>query len=125
MSYVVHVVVVFPPDPADSAILDVWENLLIFDAENPREALERSVALSRAVLDDDNNCRALGYPRRPILYGVKNLTTDDALPQSRTTPNKGYQILTKQRSISRADFERLRSYDEISAPYGIIYKSES
>jgi hypothetical protein len=84
MSYVAHVVVVFPPDPVDSAVLDVWENLVVFKAENPRRALERAIALTRAVLDDDDNCRALGYPSRPLLYGVSDLTTDDVLPRSRS-----------------------------------------
>jgi|HubBroStandDraft_2_1064218.scaffolds.fasta_scaffold772830_1 hypothetical protein len=119
MSYVAHVVVVFPPDPVDSAVLDVWENLVVFKAENPRRALERAIALTRAVLDDDDNCRALGYPSRPLLYGVRDLTTDDVLPRSRSAMCEDCQILTKQRSISRADFERLRSFDEIWIPYSI------
>jgi hypothetical protein len=122
MSYVAHVVVVFPPDPTDSAILDVWENFLIFAAENPRKAIERAIALTKAVLDDDSNCRALGYPSRPVLYGVRDLATDDVLPQSPPTTHEGCRILTKQRSISRLDFERLRSFNEISIPLTIIHR---
>jgi hypothetical protein len=122
MSYVAHVVVVFPPDPTDSAILDVWENFVVFAAENPRKAIERAIALTKAVLDDDDNCRALGYPSRPVLYGVRDLATDDVLPQSPMTTRDGCQILTKQRSISEIDFERLRSFNEISMPYSIIHR---
>ena len=122
MSYVAHVVVVFPPDPADSAILDVWENFVVFAAENAREAIERAIALTKAVLDDDENCRALGYPTRPILYGVRDLATDDVLPQSPAKTHEGCQILTKQRSISKIDFERLRSFNEVSIPYSLIHR---
>jgi hypothetical protein len=122
MSYVAHVVVVFPPDPADSAVLDVWENFVVFAAETAREAIERAIALTKAVLDDDDNCRALGYPTRPILYGVRDLATDDVLPQSPPTTHEGCQILTKQRSISKTDFERLRSFNEVSIPYSLIHR---
>jgi hypothetical protein len=124
MSYVAHVLVVFPPDPADSPILDVWENFVVFAAENPRKALERAIALTKAVLDDDDNCRAVGYPSRPILYGVRDLMTDDVLPQTEARAPDGCQILTKQRSISKGDFEKLRSFDEILIPYSIIHSSE-
>jgi hypothetical protein len=120
MSYVAHVVVVFPPDPADSEVFDVWENFVVLAAENARRALELAIALTRAELDDDITCRALGYPSRPILYGVKDLTTNDALPRSRTATCEDCQVLTKQRSITRVDFERLKSFDEISVPYSII-----
>ena len=122
MSYVAHVMVVFPPDPTDSVILDVWENFVIFAAENPRDAIERAISLTKAVLDNDENCRALGYPSRPVLYGVRDLATDDVLPQSPPTTHEGCRILTKQRSISKADLEKLRSFDEISVPYGLIHR---
>jgi hypothetical protein len=119
MRYVAHVVVVFPIDQSGPGTFDIWENAVVLNSESPKKALDDAIAVSRSLLDDRNNCGTLGYSNRPVLYAVKSLY--DYLALGRPENMENCHILTKNITIGKEELEKLRSFDQISVPFGLIH----
>lgn len=125
MRYVAHVVVVYPVDQAGSTTFDVWENIVVVKEERPSTALERAIQLSQAALDNEENCRALGYLSGPVLYGVRTVNSYVELPSSvKDTDAADAQILVKVISITKAELKKLQSFGEISTRYRLMHLSQ-
>lgn len=121
MRYVARIVAVFPVTRTDPFVFDVWENIVVVEAEGPRRALERAIALSRSLLDDDANCAALGYSSRPILYGVRELNSAVELPETREPQRQNPRTLVRTMSISKADFDKLKSFEGIQCRFQLMH----
>jgi len=121
MRYVAQVIAVFPADRENASVFDVWENIAVVEAEAPRDAIERAIALSRSLLDDDAHCATLGYSTRRILYGVRALNSAVELPGTREPQPQNPRILVRLMSINRADLDKLKSFDEIPVRFQLMH----
>jgi hypothetical protein len=121
MRYIVHVVAIFAADESGAKQYDVWENTVIFDSEGPRKALEGGISLSKNLLSNTSNLRALGYPEEPVLHAVRSVDTDDDLYDGVANCAHDSVRLTKVATINEREFEAIKSFDKISIPYGLIY----
>jgi hypothetical protein len=120
MRYVVHVIAAFAADK-EMKSFDIWEIGLRFAADGPREALAYAVSRSRAILDDADNLRALGYPAKPTFYGVKSVYSDVDLPRRTPDHDSECALLTKTVTFDEEQMERVKSFDEVAIPFGIMF----
>ena len=121
MRFIVYVVVIFSADELGRKQYDVWENTVIFDSEGPRNALEGGIRLSKKLLNNTSNLRALGYPEEPVLYAVRSVDTDDDLLDGVANCAHDSVRLTKVATINEKEFEAIKSFGDISIPYGVMY----
>jgi hypothetical protein len=121
MRYIVHVVAIFSADESDVKKYDVWENTVISNSEGPRKALEGGIRMSKKLLNNTSNLRALGYPEEPVLYAVRSVDTDDDLPEGMANESCDSMRLTKVATVNESEFEAIKSFENISIPYGVMY----
>jgi hypothetical protein len=120
LRYVVQVAVVFSPDHDKLEEFDLWELTLAFEAIGSREAINKAVSISRDILDHRGNWLALGYTAKPILYAVRSITSDiDFLRQA--SDLETITVLTKVGSFTAAEIEKLRSFQDVTIAYRVMY----
>jgi hypothetical protein len=121
MRYLAKVTIAFSADVDRDNAFDIWESAIAFEAETPRQALHLAIENSRALLDDSDNWRALGYPSEPCFYAVKSLHTDPNLPGRTITCNSGCIMLTKVATFNKSEMTRIKTFEEVLVPYKIIH----
>src|SRR5215475_6863207 len=120
MRYFAQVTVAFSTERSASNASDIWEVMLAVDAEGPGEALLQALSKSRMVLDDSENWRALGYSKKPCLYGVRGIHTDDHLPGSKASCNSDFMILTWIGTFDETQMAKLAAFEHVLLPYCVM-----
>lgn len=125
MRFVVYVMAIFESDKSGAKQYDVWENTVIFNAEDPRKALEGGICRSKQLLNNASNLKIFGYPEKPVLYAVRSLDTDDSLMEGMTNCAHESMRLTKIATINESEFEAISSFECITIPYCAMYIDRS
>jgi hypothetical protein len=118
MRHVAQVAVIFPQDLGKSDTFDLWELTLVFQSGGPRQAITRALSMARNLLDNTNNRSALGYSGKPVLYAVKSIHADiDFLQRA----NGVITVLTKGPTLTQAEVDKLRSYQDVHTVYRVVH----
>jgi hypothetical protein len=120
MYYVVYVIAAFETDSSVKSF-DIWEFTFRLKSDDITDALEGALARAREILDNDDNRRALGYPRKPTLYAVTNIDEDIDLPRGMPNERNECMLLTKIVTLDESGMELIRSYREVPVPIRIFY----
>lgn len=115
MRYVVHVAAVF--DGREQKGFDLWENVVLVEADDPRNAFENALLVTRDVLENAGNCRQLGYDHAPMLYAITSVHTYLRLASSHAE----HGVLEKIAELSEDQFRTINSFQEVSLPYKVMH----
>jgi hypothetical protein len=119
MKFLAQLAVIFDLQADDH--YDAWDYFFPLDAGSPREALDLTIKLAKSAFDDAANLAELGYFSKPSLYAVRSLHTETEFPKRLNQGLSNSTLLLKIGCLTRADFDRLRSYESISIPYQVMY----
>jgi hypothetical protein len=114
--------VVFSADrPTDK--FEVWEHVVVVQADSLREGLKGAVSMSRSVFDDPDYWKALGYLGKPVLYAVPSIYSHDG-PERKTSSGESRPLVTNFSTLDGQQLERLKAFHDVLVPVNVVYVEE-
>jgi len=121
MRYLAHLMIAFSDDAKGPNVFDIWEGTLAVHSETSSQALAQAIANSRAVLDDPENWRALGYSTRPCLYAVRSIQTEVDLPGRKAMCNSNCMMLMWIATFDETQMAKIRAFEDVLVPYSAMH----